>query len=531
MKLHLFLLFALVIWIHCLTGCQRTPTDIEETRQWGTGIENQRIADLGDGTYLNPILSGDHPDPTIIKDGSDYFMTFSSFEAYPGLQIYHSRDLVNWQPIGPALESYIGSVWAPELTMHNERYYLYIPARMDDYRSNYVIYADDIRGPWSEPVDLENPRIDPGHAVGEDGKRYLFLSAGYRVELSDDGLSIIEGTEEHVYDGWQYPEEWDVECYCQEGPKIMRKEDYFYMITAVGGTAGPPTGHMVIAARSESIHGPWENSPYNPIVRTESVDEHWWSKGHATLVEGPDEEWYMVYHAYENGFYNLGRQTILEPIEWTDDGWFRTKGYNVDKPIPIPEGGEAVPHGFARSDDFSENKLGIQWRFFAGGDEEYQRILYEDNALLLEATGSSPQDSSPLSFITGDHGYQFEVDVNFDDTAEAGVLVFYNERLYAGLGVNSDDFVMHNFGWQHGSQARPGGHDNNVRLRVTNNRHIVALHYSFDEGVTWHKYDRQMEVSGFHHNVAHGFTSLKPAIYAAGEGSVRFKNFTYRAIP
>ncbi len=514
-----------------LSACNQREDEAEELENtWANGIENQRKADLGNGYYLNPIMPGDHPDPSVVKDGDDYYMTFSSFEAYPGLQIYHSRDLVNWQPIGPALQTYIGSVWAPELTMHNGRYYIYIPARTEEYRSIYVIHADDIRGPWSEPIDLGNPRIDPGHAVGEDGRRYLFLSAGFRVPLSDDGLRIV-GDEEHVYSGWQYPEDWDVECYCQEGPKIMKRGEYYYMITAVGGTSGPPTGHMVIVARSTSIHGPWENSPYNPVVRTESVEEPWWSKGHATMVEGPDGEWYMVYHAYENGYYTLGRQTLLEPMKWTDDDWMVTKGYDTGNPIPVPSGGEVLPHGAPLSDDFSENRLGVQWRFFAGGEKEYDRITYEENALVLEAKGSAPSDSSPLSFIVGDRAYQFEVDVAFDESAEAGVLLFYNDRLYAGLGINRNQFVMHNYGWAHGSISNPKGTEYGARLRVINDHHIVSLFYSFDEGETWNKYDRQMKVSGFHHNVAHGFTSLKPAIYASGEGQVRFRNFIYTALP
>lgn len=518
----------LVIFLLSCNHCK--DDDVPEAVTWERGIEQQRKADLGNGYYLNPIMPGDHPDPSIIKDGDDYYMTFSSFEAYPGLQIYHSRDLVNWQPVGPALETYIGSVWAPELTMHNDRYYIYIPARTQDYRSIYVIYADDIRGPWSEPIDLENPRIDPGHAVGEDGTRYLFLSAGYMVPLSDDGLRIA-GEEKHVYSGWQYPEDWDVECFCQEGPTILKKGGYYHKITAVGGTSGPPTGHMVITARSKSVYGPWKNSPYNPVVRTETVEEPWWSKGHATMVEGPDGAWYMVYHAYENGYYTLGRQTLLEPMQWTDDGWIVRKGYDTGMPIPIPDGGEALPHGSALSDDFSENRLGVQWRFFAGGETEFERIRYDDNTLVLQAKGHSPADSSPLSFIVGDRAYEFEVDVVFDRNAEAGVLLFYNDRLYAGLGVNRDQLVMHNYGWQHGSIANPRPNEDQLRLRVTNNHHIVSLHYSFDDGDTWKKYDRQMEVSGFHHNVAHGFTSLKPAIYAAGEGQVRFRNFRYTALP
>ena len=124
---------------------------------WRGGVEGQRMADLGNGTFLNPIVAGDHPDPTILKDGADYYMTFSSFEAYPGVVIWHSRDLVNWAPITAALKTPIGSVWACELIRHQGRYYIYIPSRFPDRRSIYVIWADHIRGPWSEPVDLNLP--------------------------------------------------------------------------------------------------------------------------------------------------------------------------------------------------------------------------------------------------------------------------------------------------------------------------------------------------------------------------------------
>ena len=165
---------------------------------WARGVEGQRKADLGNGTYLNPIMAGDHPDPSVLRDGADYYMTFSSFDAYPGLVIWHSRDLVNWQPIGPSLFRNVGSVWAPDLVKHNGRYYIYFPGIGASYRSNYVIWADDIRGPWSDPIDLKVGRIDPGHAVGPDGSRWLFLSGGYLVPLAADGLSVDRRDEEGV---------------------------------------------------------------------------------------------------------------------------------------------------------------------------------------------------------------------------------------------------------------------------------------------------------------------------------------------
>ncbi len=107
-----------------------------------------------------------------------------------------------------------------------------------------------------------------------------------RIQLADDGLSTV-GELEKVYDGWRYPDEWITEAYALEGPKLFRRGEWFYLVSAVGGTGGPPTGHMVIVARSRSVHGPWENHPRNPIARTEDASEAWWSRGHATLVPGP----------------------------------------------------------------------------------------------------------------------------------------------------------------------------------------------------------------------------------------------------
>ena len=288
--LHSLLLLALPVLAGCGLAAPTALAADTPASPWKRGIEHQRQADLGDGTFLNPVFAGDRPDPSVLKDGDDYYLTSSSFDAYPGLPIWHSRDLVNWQPLGHAITTNVGSIWAPDIVKHNDRYYIYFPARTGgtegSTRSNYVVWADDIRGPWSEPINLGLGKyIDPGHAVGEDGKRYLFLSGGDYVQLSDDGLSVV-GEPRHVYDGWQYPQDWDVESYAQEGPKIHKRGDWYYMTTAVGGTAGPPTGHMVISARSKSIHGPWENSPHNPITRTVDRSEPWWSRVHATVVEG-----------------------------------------------------------------------------------------------------------------------------------------------------------------------------------------------------------------------------------------------------
>ncbi len=199
---------------------------------------------------------------------------------------------MNWNPVTNALYKYVGSVWAPDLVKHKNKYYIYFPAN----GTNYVVTADSINGKWSNPVDLKIANIDPGHVVDENGKRYLFFSSGGFVPLSDDGLSVV-GDFKSSYGGWPIPREWSIECFCMEGPKLVKRGDYYFLTVAEGGTAGPATGHMVISARSKSLFGPWENSPYNPIFRTTKNSERWWSKGHGTLLEDAKGKWWMVFHA------------------------------------------------------------------------------------------------------------------------------------------------------------------------------------------------------------------------------------------
>ncbi len=502
------------------------PVDCVENARadWGKGFEGQRKADLGDGRFLNPIVAGDHPDPTVLKDGDDYYMTFSSFFSYPGVIIWHSRDLVNWTPLGPAVTRPLGTIWSMDLVKHDGRFYIYIPAEP----TIYVVYADDIRGPWSDPIDLKiSGCIDPGHAVGENGKRYLFFNGVRRIALTDDGLATA-GALEQVYKPWQYPEDWVVEMFAPEGPKLFRRGDWFYLVAAVGGTSGPPTSHMVTVARSHSIDGPWQDCPHNPIVHTSSADEPWWSRGHATVVQGPDERWWMIYHGYENGFRTLGRQTLLEPIEWTSDGWFHARGGTLAKPLAKPKAGPAGASGFPLSDDFSTNRLGVQWSFFNPGEDEAKRARYETQALVISAKGTTPADCSPLTFIVGDRGYEASITLEIGDGAQAGITLFYNERMFCGFGFSQQQMFTYNYGQEH-SWMRQDLPTRSVRLRVVNRANVVTFYYSRDDGA-WFQHPWQMEVSGFHHNVLGGFLSLKFGVYCAGAGDVKLRGFVYAAL-
>ena len=145
------------------------------------------VSDPGADYFINPVFAGDYPDPSILRDGDTYYIVHSSFEYYPGLLIWQSKDLLNWTPVTNALHKYVGSVWAPDLAKYKGKYYIYCPAG----NTNYVVTASSINGPWNDPVDLHIGNIDPGHFVDENGNRYLYFSNGSYVPLSDDGLSVI----------------------------------------------------------------------------------------------------------------------------------------------------------------------------------------------------------------------------------------------------------------------------------------------------------------------------------------------------
>jgi xylan 1,4-beta-xylosidase len=474
----------------------------------------------GTGFYVNPIFSGDYPDPSILRDGDTYYMVHSSFEYYPGLLIWQSKDLINWSPVANALYKNVGSVWAPDLVKYNNKYYIYFPAS----NTNYVVTADSINGKWSDPVDLKVGNIDPGHIADADGNRYLYFSNGGYDSLSGDGLSVTSELK-HVYDGWKIPREWSVECFCMEGPKIVKRGEYYYLTVAEGGTAGPATSHMVISARSKSPVGPWENSPYNPIDRTSSSSERWWSKGHATLFDDTNGKWWILFHAYEKGFYNMGRQTLLQPVEWTKEGWFKTPaGVKTEKPIKRPYPGSSNPV-FSLSDDFSGKALKPHWKFF--GEYDTSRFHFTDHSFELSGKGNSVPGSSPLLCVPSNHSYTAEVEMTIEGNAIGGLVLFYNKSSYSGILADKENILANLRGWQF--ETEKNVITRHVFLRLKNSNNTVDMFYSLD-GKNWNKIESSLEISSINHNALGGFLSVRIGLCSIGDGTVKFKNFKYTPI-
>lgn len=464
--------------------------------------------------YPKVILRGDYPDPSVVRDGADYYMTHSPFVYSPGFLIWHSKDLINWEPVGRALTSHTGSAMAPDLVKHNNRFYIYYPAA----GTNWVIWADNVRGPWSKPVDLKVTYIDPGHSVGEDGKRYLHLSGGHVVQLADDGLSVA-GEVKTIYSGWDFPGHWVTEGKWLESPKIVKRVGYFYLTTAEGGTAGPATSHMVVSARSKNILGPWENSPYNPIVHTYSADEKWWSKGHGTIIDDVNGNWWIIYHAYENGFYTLGRQTLIEPIEWTADGWFRS----VKRATPIEPKGIPVKHGMELSDNFQAKELGLQWATWFNYDSK--KVVLKNNSLYLSGKGINPKDAQLLLTTATDKSYETQVEVTLNKGSIGGLLLFYNEKAFAGISSDGKQFTVYENAEKQTSQ--PNNFGNHFFLKIVNTHNRCDILASKDNQ-NWNVLQTGVDVSEMHHNKFLGFFALRVGLMAAGKTEVKFNDFRYK---
>ena len=469
------------------------------------------------GYFQNPIFAGDYPDPSIIRDGENYYIVHSSFNYYPGLLIWTSTDLVNWKPVNHALTKNVGAVWAPDLVKYNHKFYIYFPAN----NTNYVVWADRIEGPWSDPIDLKIGNIDPGHVADDKGNRFLYFSDGSYVPLDRDGLKVT-GCPKHVYDGWQIPKDWEIECFCLEGPKLMKHGDYYYLTVAEGGTAGPATSHMVISARSKSPLGPWENAPNNPILRTQTASEKWWSKGHASLIDDAKGNWWMVFHGYENGYYNRGRQTLLQPVEWTNDGWFKIpEKCKTEELMKSPIGKNTVSN-FSLSDDFSGKQLKPQWQFFNEWNPE--RFEFANGGLKLKAQGHNIGESAPLLCTPSDHSFTADVEVEIEGNATAGLVLFYDSKLYTGIAADSENVLAILRSWQFPTQK--GINKKHLFLRLQKKEQLVNLFYSLD-GKQWQKIENSAEVSSFNHNALSGFMSLKLGLSAVGDGQVTFRNFVY----
>lgn len=273
-----------------------------------------------------PVIAGFYPDPSICRVGEDYYLATSSFEYFPGVPLFHSRDLLHWEQLGnvldrpsqlaPGLSGASGGIYAPTLRHHDGRFWL-ITTNVSQAKGQLIVTAEDPRGPWTDPVFVEGAAgIDPDLAWDLDGRCYVtWTTSGgiWQVEVDpSDGTLREEPRPMWSGTGLAWP----------EAPHLYHRDGWWYLVIAEGGTE---RGHSVSVARSRSITGPFEGAPYNPVFSHRSTTQPVQNVGHTDLVELPDGSWAAVFLGTRPRgttplFHVNGRETFLAGIEWVD-GW------------------------------------------------------------------------------------------------------------------------------------------------------------------------------------------------------------------
>jgi alpha-N-arabinofuranosidase len=334
---------AAVAAVTALTALATPPAQAAEARFERFSYEGraQERATPSAKEFRNPILSGYYPDPSVTRVGQDYYLVNSSFTHYPGLPIFHSRDLVSWRQVGNAIDrpgqfSFKGlrssrGIFAPDIS-HKDGLF-YIVTTCVDCGGNVVMTAADAAGPWSDPKPLAFDGIDPSIFWDDDGKAYIVnndapigapLYDGHRaiwVQEFDPKTQSMVGERTLIVNGGV---DINAKPSWIEGPHLLKRGGYYYLIAAEGGTGDQ---HSEVVFRSNSVRGPFKPYEGNPILSQRTLDatraNPVTSAGHAKFVQTPDGEWWATFLAtrpYGPDLYNIGRETFLLPVSW-QDGW------------------------------------------------------------------------------------------------------------------------------------------------------------------------------------------------------------------
>ncbi|MFA6115041.1 MAG: glycoside hydrolase family 43 protein [Sphingomonas sp.] len=348
----------------------------------------------------NPILRGFNPDPSIVRVGADYYIATSTFEWFPGVQIHHSRDLANWTLVARPLvrasqldmrgDPDSCGVWAPCLTHDGDRFHLIYTdvkrygrtttggasgASLRDFH-NYLVTSETIEGDWSDPIYLNSSGFDPSLFHDDDGRKYLTnMLWDHRPGRNRFAGIVLQeyAPEEHALIGEPRLIFEGTPLGLTEAPHLCKRDGFYYLITAEGGTAW---NHAVTMARSRSLTGPYELHPDTYILSArDRPDAPLQRAGHADLVETPEGEPWMVYLCGRplpnRGRCVMGRETAIQPMRWADDGWLYTaSGDSIpQRDIPAPVLDAPMPAAPIRS-DFDDGLLPIDFQWLRSPEPE-----------------------------------------------------------------------------------------------------------------------------------------------------------------
>ena len=397
--------------------------------------------------FRNPVIPGFHPDPSICRVGDEYFLAVSSFTWFPGVPIFRSTNLVDWTQIGHALDrveqldlSDTGAwaslgVFAPTLRHHDGRFWLITTVMSEAGPHNFVVTADDPAGPWSDPLTLPIPGIDPDIAWDHDGNCWVHYSAMHIARLRIDPATgeVLDGPEvTWSGTGMQYP----------EAPHLIERDGWWYLLIAEGGTE---RCHAVSIARAPSPTGPWEGCPANPILSHRSLSNPIQSTGHADLVQHVDGSWWMVFlgtrpRGITPGFYVLGRETFLAPVEWVD-GWPEVGPVEIDM-VSRPTGRVESEYAGERV-DFDQPTLDHRWAAVRRPPATLSSLDERPGWLSLNGTDATLDSTYPVLLARRQQHQTCRVRclVDLADADEAGLTVLMNETLHTDVALTADRVI------------------------------------------------------------------------------------------
>jgi len=407
-------------------GCHLFPQTVNPN-PWVAKSDSTEVI-----TYKNPIIPGFYSDPSVCRVGEDYYLITSTFEYFPGVPIFHSRDLINWQQLGHVIHRKEQipkdlNIFAATIRHHNGTFYM-ITTNVST-KGNFFMTAKNPAGPWSDPIWINVDGIDPDLFFDSDGRAYVISSTFELTEINLSNGSLI-GEKRKVWNGngGRYP----------EAPHIYKKDGFYYLMAAEGGTE---EAHSVTISRSNSIWGPYINNPSNPIASHANVAGMGLpiqGVGHADLVQAHDNSWWMVLHGYRSvaGYpphHTLGRETCLVPVDWPKGSWPVVNGNGT---VPVEITHTTLPqHPFPKNPirtDFKNETLGLEWNYIQPFDEKNFQLNPEKGKLTLQGSSLKLGEKGSPTFV----GRRL-TDIHFSATTE---LDFYpnSENEVAGITLTNN---------------------------------------------------------------------------------------------
>ncbi|MEH0153385.1 glycoside hydrolase family 43 protein [Limibacter armeniacum] len=428
--------------------------------------------------FYNPILPGFYPDPSICQRGEDYFLVTSTFSFFPGIPIYHSRDLVNWKLVGHVLErpsQYMNrdqpisyGIFAPALSYNPKNETFYLTTTFVGGGGNFIVTAKDPAGDWSDPVWIpEVEGIDPSLFFDDDGKAYLVNNgepegkaeySGHRAiwiqEFDVENQKMI-GPRKVLINGGH---DFSTKPIWIEGPHIYKIKDYYFLMAAEGGTS---INHTEVIFRSKNVFGPYERNPNNPILTQKNLPEERdypiTNAGHADLFQDKAGNWYSIFLAcrpYRKGnIFNIGRETFIHPVTWEKD-WptILESGKTIPMVLDLPEGVTKsedkawMPAGnFSYTDDFKSDSLAMEWMFLRTPTEtEWYTLNRVEGGIWLDPQPTNLREMKHTAFLgrrQQHHDFTLETAIRFVPMSEqdfAGISLFQRESHYLNLGLTKD---------------------------------------------------------------------------------------------